>query len=159
MENMTLEDISKAMRKIDICMMTTRNADGSLESRPMSNNKDVDYEGNSYFFAVDTARVVRDLESNPQIALSYEGKNNLYINVSGVADLTQDKAMLQQHWVANLNHWFESGIDTQGLTLIHVKAQHIKFWHKYEEGEVSLNHGPDGVAGLGLDTIGRASVF
>jgi len=34
--SMTLENISQAMRYVDICMMTTKTADGALESRPMN---------------------------------------------------------------------------------------------------------------------------
>ncbi|GAC1417344.1 MAG: hypothetical protein NVS9B7_20860 [Flavisolibacter sp.] len=45
-----LETIIKLMRKLDTCMMTTRTGRGTFNSRPMSNNGDVTYDGNSYFF-------------------------------------------------------------------------------------------------------------
>ena len=47
MAKVSLSDISKKMRKLDICMISTVGAYGHLTSRPMSNNGDVEYEGNS----------------------------------------------------------------------------------------------------------------
>ena len=56
----TLEDISHAMRKIDFTMLTTVAADGGLASRPMSNNQDVDYDGDSHFFSLEDTDRPRD---------------------------------------------------------------------------------------------------
>lgn len=138
MSDMDLHDISKAMKKIDICMMATRHEDGRIESRPMSNNKDVDYNGDSYFFALETD-VVQDIRNDPQVCLSYQGNHHLYICISGKADTTQDKAAIKEHWVKDLEVWFEGGVDTPGLTLIHVKAEHLKYWNKMKQGEIHLN--------------------
>jgi general stress protein 26 len=138
MGDMTLIDVSKAMSKIDICMMTTFDTAGALESRPMSNNKDVEYEGDSYFFALESASAVQDLQKNPQVSLSYIGHHHFYIGVTGKADLIQDKSIMEDHWVKDLEIWFEDGLDTPGLTLIHVKAKKLKYWDKQDEGEISL---------------------
>jgi general stress protein 26 len=140
MSEMTMSDISAAMRKIDICMMTTRCPDGALESRPMSNNKDVDYDGDSYFFAMRDASVVQDLQRNPQTSLAYEGKHHLYISISGKGEIITDKETMQEHWVKDLDAWFDEGIDTPGLTLIHVRADSLKYWDKMTEGEISIRH-------------------
>lgn len=136
---MELTDLAKAMKQIDICMMATKHADGTVNSRPMSNNRDVDYEGDSYFFALDNTGAVSDLETDPKVCLSYVGEKDLYISISGQAELTQDKAEMQAHWVKDLENWFEDGIDTEGLTLIRVKADQVKYWDGMEEGEIPLN--------------------
>lgn len=143
MSKLTLKDISDAMNKLDICMMTTRNAAGMLESRPMSNNKDVEYQGDSYFFTLDHTGVAKDLAAQPQVCLAYQGHRHLlaaplYICVSGVAELITERAMLEKHWVKDLEAWFKQGLDTPGITLIHVSAHHIKYWDGFTEGEVSL---------------------
>ena len=41
----SLADIAEAMRDIDFCVLTTRAEDGSIAGRPMSNNREVAYEG------------------------------------------------------------------------------------------------------------------
>src|SRR4051812_46479202 len=46
----TLSDISEKMRDIDFCMLATHASNGTIASRPMSNNREVDYDGDSWFF-------------------------------------------------------------------------------------------------------------
>ncbi len=43
-------DTSKELTSIDFGMLATKNADGAICSRPMSNNGDLEYDGASWFF-------------------------------------------------------------------------------------------------------------
>lgn len=138
MAALNLKDISKKMSKLDICMMTSQAPNGNLTSRPMSNNGDVEYDGNSYFFSYEEAEVIKEIKQNKHTNLSFQADDKFYISIVGSATLTTDKAKLKEHWVSNLNHWFKDGIDTPGIVLIHVKAETIKYWHKEDSGEVKL---------------------
>ena len=142
-KKLTLKDISDVIAKLDICMMTTRNAQGMLESRPMSNNRDVDYTGDSYFFTKADTRVVSDIAADSHTCLAYEGRTSLfsgtfYICISGDSELIRDRATMEKHWVPDLEAWFKQGLDTPGLTLIRTRARHIRYWHNWEEGEIHL---------------------
>ncbi len=138
MKESNLNDISSKMRKLDICMMSTQTLRGNIASRPMSNNGDVEYDGNSYFFSFNESRAVKDLEENAHVNLSFNGKNGLYISLSGKAKLVTDRAKLEKHWQDQLNQWFPEGINTKGIVMIHVKASRIKYWQGEQEGEVKL---------------------
>ncbi len=141
----TLEEIAEKMRKIDICMMTTVLDNGQLASRPMSNNGDVDYDGHSYFFSSDKQDLVRELERNPNVNLAFTGDKKLlgggqaYVSVVGRAELIRDKAQMQKHWTKDLELWFEDGLDTPGLVMIHVAGKRVKIWENWESGEVVLS--------------------
>jgi general stress protein 26 len=50
MAAMSIEELSEKMRSIDFCMLSTREASGGISTRPMSNNGDVEYDGDSCFF-------------------------------------------------------------------------------------------------------------
>jgi general stress protein 26 len=50
MAEMTLSDIAEKMRDIDIAMLSTHTDGGIIASRPMSNNRDVEFDGDSYYF-------------------------------------------------------------------------------------------------------------
>ena len=50
MTQKSLADLAAKMRGIDIAMLSTRTASGEIASRPMSNNGDVNYDGDSYVF-------------------------------------------------------------------------------------------------------------
>ena len=85
MASKKINAISEIMRRLDICMLTTQTARGLLTSRPMSNNGDVEYDGNSYFFIYEDSRAVKDIEENPQVNLCFEGPGGLYISLTGKA--------------------------------------------------------------------------
>ena len=53
MKRLILAVISEAMKDIDFCMLVSRAEDGSLGGRPMSNNREVEYEGTCWFFTYD----------------------------------------------------------------------------------------------------------
>jgi general stress protein 26 len=57
----------------------------------------------------------------------------VYIAVDGSAELIRDKAAFAQPWTADLDEWFERGIDTPGLVLLKVQATRIKAWERNEE--------------------------
>lgn len=143
MTKLALKDISEIMRDIDICMMGTKTFEGALESRPMSNNREVEYNGDSYFFAHGDCSAAKEIEKDPQVNLSFVRPNgifskSLYLSITGKAALIRDKEVMKKHWVKDVEIWFKDGIDTPGLVLIHVHARHIKYWNGTEEGELSL---------------------
>lgn len=108
----------------------------------MSNNGDVEYDGDSWFFTQEESRMVRDIKGDPQVGLSLQGKAGLlgkppiFISIEARAELTRDKSVFQQHWNKDLDRWFEQGVDTPGLVLIKAHADRITYWDGEDEGEV-----------------------
>jgi general stress protein 26 len=137
-KKLTLATVSEKMRKLDICMLTTKTSRGLVTSRPMSNNGDVEYDGNSWFFTFDKTRTVKDISENPQVNLGFNGPKDLFISLTGKAKLVKNKATMAEHWLDELNRWFPQGLETPGIIMIHVKAKRIKFWQREEEGEIKL---------------------
>ncbi|MEO7394273.1 MAG: pyridoxamine 5'-phosphate oxidase family protein [Chitinophagaceae bacterium] len=135
---LSLSDLAKLMKQLDICMMTTNTKRGSLNSRPMSNNRDVTYKGDSYFFTYEKTGKIKELEANRSVCLNFEGKNDIYISVSGKAKLIRNKKMFKEHWQQSLNQWFPEGPDTEGVVLIHVKGTFVKYWEREKEGVILL---------------------
>ncbi len=138
MATYTLATMARYMRQLDICMMVTQSKRGILNSRPMSNNGDVKYNGSSYFFTYEASKKIKDIEANPQANLNFEGKNDLYLSVSGKAKLIRNKALFAEHWVDSLQQWFKEGIDTKGMVLIHIKGDKLYYWQKDKGGTLKL---------------------
>lgn len=133
-----LGEISSKMRKLDICMMTTQTGRGAMVSRPMSNNGDVAYDGNSYFFTYEASNKIKEITAHPQVQLSFNGPKGLYISVTGKATLIHARNKMEPHWLPELKQWFKDGLDTPGIVMIHVQAKLIKYWQGEEEGEVKI---------------------
>lgn len=144
MPQMSLHDLSEEMRDIDFTMLFTRTEDGSTAGRPMSNNGDVEYQGDSFFFSYDHARLVGDIERDAHVGMSLQGskgllgKPPLFIAVEGEAEVIRDKQEFKEHWQADLERWFPEGVDTDGLVMIKVHAQRIHWWKSEDEGEIVL---------------------
>jgi len=141
---MSLEELADKMAGIDIAILTTRMAGGQLAGRPMSNNGDVKYTGESYFFTYEETHTVADIERDANVGLAYQGSAKLfqsskfYVFVEGKASLIRDKASYQAHWTPELDKWFENGIDSPNIVLIKVQAEQIKFWDGMKHGRVRL---------------------
>ena len=132
------------MRDVDFTMLSTQAEDGSIGARPMSNNQDVEYDGDSFFFACEDTRTVQDIARDARVGLSLQtkggllGKPPVFISVEGDAALIRDKAAFAEHWADGLDHWFAQGVDTPGLVLIKVRAKRIHYWDGKDQGEVAL---------------------
>lgn len=137
MADKTLSEIAEKMRGIDIAFLTTTTEGGEPAGRPMSNNGEVDYDGDSYYFTYEDARTVSDIEDDPMVGLCFTGADGFYLAVSGEAELIRDKAEFEAHWTPDLDKWFEDGIDTPGIVLIKVSAERIKYWDGEDSGDVS----------------------
>lgn len=129
--------IAKAMKDMDLCMMTTKGSDGTLTSRPMSNNAQVDWAGDNWFFSDGETRKVRELEADDSVTLDFQSRDT-WISLQGHARLHRDKATFQEHWTKDLDRWFADGIDTPGLTLIQVSAERAEVWGRIGDGQVAL---------------------
>jgi general stress protein 26 len=144
MADLTLHDLSEKMRDIDFTMLFTKSEDGALAGRPMSNNREVEYTGDSFFFTDGDTRTVRDIERDPTVSMSVVGSKSLlgkppiFIAVEGKAELIRDKAEFEKRWHKELDYWFDDGIDTPGLTLIKVHATRIHYWDGRDEGEIRV---------------------
>jgi general stress protein 26 len=144
MANMTMEQLAKAMGKIDFTMLTTRTDNGQLATRPMSNNGEVEYNGDSFYFSWDTARTVSDIAVDPQVALSFQGSTGLlgkppvFVAVQATARIVRDQAAFAEHWSTDLERWFPDGINTSGMVMIHIQADRINYWDGTDQGEISV---------------------
>lgn len=144
MADLTLKDLSAKMKGIDIAFLSSKTENGEIASRPMSNNGDVEYDGDSYYFTCEQSRIVSDIRRDKKVTLSFTGKSGLvsgpsfYASVEGEAELIKDKAAFEKHWVKDLDIWFEKGVDTPGLTLVKVHANRITYWDGSEQGEIRV---------------------
>ncbi|MDM0015499.1 pyridoxamine 5'-phosphate oxidase family protein [Variovorax sp. J22P168] len=140
----TLQDLAKDMASIDFSMLMTHTDGGQIAGRPMSNNGDVDYDGDSYFFAWDDARTVADIERDAQVTLAMQGKPGIFgkpplmLAIEGQAEIVRDRGAFAAHWQEELDRWFKQGPETPGLVMIKVHATRIHYWDGEDEGELTL---------------------
>ncbi len=140
----TLEELSEKMKDIDFAMLATHTKGGKIGARPMSNNREVDYDGDAWFFTDDTTLMVADIATDPSVTLSYQGSSGLlglrpfFLAIEGRASLIRDKAQFSAHWTRGLERWWPDGIDTPGLVLMKVSGERAHYWDGEDEGELVI---------------------
>lgn len=137
-----LYDLVKKMVGIDFILLQIYIDSGDIVGCLMSNNGDVDYDGDSWFFLLEDIDVVCQIQCNFKVVLSFIGKKLLFgkfllfVVVQGWVVLVCDKVMMQQYWVKDLECWFDQGVDMFGLLFIYVVVMCIYYWDGEDEGEI-----------------------
>jgi general stress protein 26 len=96
---------------IEVAMMTTRRADGHLESRPMATQKRV-AGADLWFVSCENTAKLDDIARDPHINLAYyKDRTREWVSVSGVARLTRDRAKIHELYAPDWKAWFPKGDD------------------------------------------------
>lgn len=144
MADLTLSKLAEKMRDIDFCMLSTTTDGNHLSSRPMSNNRDVEFDGDCWFYAYETARFVGDIGKNPEVGLTFSantsllGKPGMFISIAGSAEIVRDQTAFAEHWTDELERWFPEGVETPGMVMLKVRAGRVHYWDGEENGEIEV---------------------
>jgi general stress protein 26 len=124
-----LEQLYELIDGIEIALLTTRNADGALVSRPMQTQ--ARRAGTDLWFmtSVESGKL-DDLIADPHVNLGYyKDSSREYVSVSGLAHVTQDRALIHQLYKPDWKAWLgdeggdrNGGPDDPRIALIEVKA-------------------------------------
>ena len=136
----SIAKVAEMMRDIDFCMLTTNSGTGRLRARPMSNNGEVDFDGDVWFFSGAETRKVADLEAEPRVQLSFAVPEEFrFISMTGEATIIRDDEQKKARWVADLERWFPQGPESDEVVLIKVTPSSVTWWVGEEEGELTFD--------------------
>jgi general stress protein 26 len=131
-----LEAIATLLRDLDICTLTTRDVD-RLAARPMSNNGQVEWDGDTWFFARRDSAKVAQIEADPAVTLGYTATERAtWVAVEAEAEIVDDAEEKRRRWFDDLERWFENGPDDPEVVLIRASASRVRGWSK--DGEVDV---------------------
>jgi general stress protein 26 len=106
-----LEKLYDQIDDIEIAMMTTRRADGHLQSRAMANQKRA-AGADVWFVTLEDTQKLRDLAADPHINLSYyKDRTREWVSVSGIASITRDREKIHELYATDWAAWFPKGDD------------------------------------------------
>lgn len=135
MKKLSLKEVAKTMKNLDFCMMVTKDGRNTLHSRPMSNNGEVEYDGDSWFFSYEDSNKVKQIKDNLMVSLVFQTDDMTFVDCYGKATILTNKNMIREKWVPGLEQWFPEGPKTEGICLIRVTADRIQMWGKGGDGE------------------------
>jgi general stress protein 26 len=128
---MTQKELSTILQSFDVCMMTTIDNNGEINSRPMLQNKEAEYDGYLYFFSREDTRKVRDLNDIPTISLTYQDKENtMFLQAHGEGEIVHSPAEMAPHWDKKLDTWWHEREYTPGMCMMRVKVSWLRYWYQ-----------------------------
>jgi general stress protein 26 len=140
-----LEQLYDLIDGIEVAMLTTRNAEGALVSRPMQTQ--ARRAGTDLWFmtSVESGKL-DELIADPHVNLGYyKDGSREYVSVSGLAHVTQDKALIHSLYKPDWKAWLgddggerDGGPDDLRIALIEVKAESASYLRVTEPRVVSL---------------------
>jgi len=139
--------IASLIKDIDICMLVTRDGQ-DLRGRPMSNNGEVEFDGDSWFFALRDSAKVRQIEADPSVELAYIAtERGAWVSIEGAAQIVTDDARKRALWMEDLRMWFPDGPEDDGVVLLKVQAERLHAWGSDGETVVERGQAARSVAG------------
>ncbi len=128
-QNEKIKKLRELIKDIDIGMLTTIDEDGSLHSRPMSTNSQVEFDGDLWFFANASSHKVTEVEHDRHVNVSFSDPHKQqYVSISGRATLVRDRNKIQELWKPELKAWFPQGVDEPDLALLKVEVEKAEYW-------------------------------
>ena len=126
-----IENLRKLWDKVNdikIAMMTTKDEDGHLRSRPMYTQQ-TEFTDYIWFFTKDDSPKISEIIKDMQVNLNYANPDDsLYVSVSGQAILVKDRDKARELWNPTLKAWFPKELDDPHLALIRVDADIAEYW-------------------------------
>jgi general stress protein 26 len=124
-----LEKLREIVKAIDICMLTTFDERGDPHSRPMSNNREIEFGGDLWFFTYGSSHKIDEVGRMPKVNASFSDPDaQRYASLTGRAEVVRDPAKIRELWQPHLKAWFPEGVDTPDIALLKVSVTHAEYW-------------------------------
>lgn len=124
-----IDKIQDVIKDVKFAMMNTVNSKGDIHAWPMTTNEPDLGTKEIWFIGDKTSDVVKDLQDNPKVGLSYatqDSKN--YVSISANAELPTDKSKLDELWSPVYDAFFEQGKEDENVQLIKVVPHGAECW-------------------------------
>lgn len=127
--NQQLKKLRELIKDIEVGMLTTIDEDGTLHSRPMSTNKEIEFNGDLWFFIYASSHKVSEVDQHQQVNVSFSNPSKQeYVSMSGQAQLVRDRQKMEQLWKPELKAWFPKGLDEPDIALLKVNVEKAEYW-------------------------------
>jgi general stress protein 26 len=123
----SIQKLRTMLEDIDFCMMTTVD-NGQLRCRPMSTQA-AEFDGEVWFFTRDDSHKADEIAKDDRVCLGYsKADDSTYVSVSGRAEITKDRAKMEELWSPILKAWFPDGLEDPNICLMKVTVEQAEYW-------------------------------
>lgn len=121
-----IAELVKLAENCFFCTSLTRGSESS--SRPM-NVRQIDEQGTLWFLSASDSHLNQELATDPVVRLYFQGSTHSdFLQLTGRAEVTADKAKIKELWEPILKTWFTEGIDDPRIRVIKVRPVDGYYW-------------------------------
>ena len=123
------EKIKELAEKAGTCFFCTSIQPGrAFATRPMSVQK-VDDDGVFWFLSANDSHKNEELQKDPSVQLLFQGSpHSDFLNIYGIATISEDKEKIKELWQPILKTWFTEGVDDPRISVIKVDPTEGYYW-------------------------------
>lgn len=109
-----------------------------FSARPMACLK-ADEEGNLWFLSANDSHKNHEMELDPFVQVLFQGsKHSDFLSVYGIADISKDKAIIDEIWTPLAKTWFTEGKDDPRISVIKVSVTQGHYWDNKHGNAIAL---------------------
>ncbi|MGB3747364.1 MAG: pyridoxamine 5'-phosphate oxidase family protein [Rhodanobacter sp.] len=123
-----LHELGELIDGIEVAMLTTHAADGSLVSRPVQTLK-LDANGELIFFTAANSHKIAELtdDADANLAYAHPGEHR-YVSVRGRARMDRDDDTIDELWTIAQKIFFPDGRDDPNLMVLRIRVRDAVYW-------------------------------
>ncbi|RZJ58177.1 MAG: general stress protein [Flavobacterium sp.] len=127
--NEAWKKLKELAEKADTCFFCSNIKTGlPFSTRPMSPQK-IDDNGDLWFLSANDSNKNEELSHDPFVQLLFQGSTySGFLNIYGIAEITEDKAIIDELWDPVLKVWFTEGKDDPRISVIKVSPTQGYYW-------------------------------
>lgn len=124
-----VEKIRELTKEDSICFFCTNLKQGDpFSTRPMSVQK-IDDQGNFWFFSAVDSTKNSEIARDQAVQMLFQGsKYSDFLSIYGKAEITKDRAKIEELWEPSVAVWFTEGKDDPRITVIKVTPTDGYYW-------------------------------
>ncbi len=127
-QSKNVKKLRSLIRNVKCAMLTTRDDEGRLVSRPMATQR-AEFDGVLWFFTSNSTPKIADIRNSEQVNVSYSDPDrNRYVSVSGRAEIVRNRDKMEELWHPALKAWFPKGLDDPEIALLRVNVESAEYW-------------------------------
>ena len=124
-----VKKIQELVKQAATCFLCTAITTGKrFEVRPMSVQK-VDDQGYLWFLSASDSNHNAEIARDPAVQLLFQGSpHSDFLSLYGTAEISRDKAKIEELWEPLVKTWFTEGKDDPRITVIRVAPSDGYYW-------------------------------
>jgi len=127
-QNDAIAKLKELAEDISICMFCTDLGNVPFQTRPMGTQK-VDENGDLWFLSAASSDKNDEIRHDSDVQLIYsKNQDAKFLSVLGKAEVTRDKAKIDELWNKLAEAWFKGGKDDPNLTVVRVRPSEAYYW-------------------------------